>query len=295
MPTDSNPLFEPIPYDFRKPLKTTAKRDGLSAWPAKVAPALAAKWSEHLGCDVEISPMRVESTRYGDFIGSLTPQTCLSVIRIDPPGVQACVDLSPGIVFPMIDRLLGGSGQRVPPAPRRELTEIERGLALGIIERLAGVLADTLHGSEVREDELHSDAANARIMPADEIVSIVRLQASMNDDYGIVSICLPAPVIEMLNDGEHESRAVPIDRQRDQQNLTSNILAAAVELRALLAETKLRLSDVIEMQVGDVITTDVKADAPASVQVEGRNLFAGEIGHLRGTRAIEVKSTEDLS
>jgi flagellar motor switch protein FliM len=126
-------------------------------------------------------------------------------------------------------------------------------------------------------------------MPNEEMVTVMRFQASMNDSFGTFSICLPAPVLAP------GSAIASFDPAADQQNLHRNILQSAVELRALLAETKLRLSDVISMQVGDVITTDVSADSPISVQAEGRNLFSGQLGHLRGTRAIEVTKAEDLS
>ena len=75
--------------------------------------------------------------------------------------------------------------------------------------------------------------------------------------------------------------------------MTANIMEAAVELRALLAQTKLRLDEVLSMQIGDVITTDVNANDPVVVQAHGRNLFDGHPGHLRGVRSIEVTKTHN--
>ena len=70
--------------------------------------------------------------------------------------------------------------------------------------------------------------------------------------------------------------------------MRSNLLDAAVELRALLAETKLRLSDVLSMQVGDVIATEKNAAEEVPIQVEGTEKFQGRLGHLRGTRAVRI-------
>ena len=46
-----------------------------------------------------------------EFLYSLGGITCLAVLRIDPPGAEALLDLSLPVVYPMIDRLLGGTGE----------------------------------------------------------------------------------------------------------------------------------------------------------------------------------------
>ena len=286
--SDQSP--QAIPYDFRKPYKSELKRDS-AVGPLHVP--LAACLTEHLGTQVEICEGVWEQMRYEEFLASVASPGCLSVLRVDPPGVQACLDVGPGVVFPMIDRLLGGTSGAGHALPRRAMTQIERGLALGIIERVAGVMADTWSGNErvdVREEEMVSESAEARIMPGDEVVHVVRFEVGLEGSRGVVRLCLPAPVVEMLEGGFAKAQAT----ENAGENLTRNILNAAVELRALLAETKLRLDDVVSMQVGDVITTETPADAPVPVKFEERTLFAGELGQLRGTRAITVTSAENL-
>ena len=56
-------------------------------------------------------------------------------------------DIATAIMFPMIDALLGGQHAFAAATPVRELTQIEQGLALQIVERAAGQLADKLSTS----------------------------------------------------------------------------------------------------------------------------------------------------
>ena len=63
-------------------------------------------------------------------------------------------------MFPMIDALLGGRSSPLGTVPHRTLTQIELGLALQIIERAAGQLADSFSSAAhvvVREEELATD------------------------------------------------------------------------------------------------------------------------------------------
>ena len=263
---------------------------------------LAERLHEHLGSDVSASVGCVESITYHDYLACLSRPTCVGVLRFDPPGAQGCVDLSPEAIFPMIDRLLGGRTHGPLAIPGRPLTEIERSFALQIIERAARALADSwgkaVPGLEVREEELDSDPEQSHLMPADEVVTVVRLLVRFSGCEGRLALCAPAPVIELLVGPELATEPLaemaPPETQpaQDPPPITKNMVQQAVELRALLAETKVRLSDVIEMQAGDIITTDHPVEADVPIYMEGEEVFRGRLGQFRERRAIEITQGE---
>jgi flagellar motor switch protein FliM len=61
-----------------------------------------------------------------------------------------------------------------------------------------------------------------------------------------------------------------------------------VEARAFLAQTSIKLNELLSLSVGDVITTDKPCEREVLIQVEGKNKFLGEIGQFRGNRAIKI-------
>ena len=63
---------------------------------------------------------------------------------------------------------------------------------------------------------------------------------------------------------------------------------APVELRAFLAATTIRVSDLLSLQVGDVITTDKPCGRELLIQVEGKNKFMATVGQFRGNRAMKI-------
>jgi flagellar motor switch protein FliM len=291
-----------VRYDFESPPAPSLKCDGaIESLHAEMAAGLSARLSDHLRSDVLIAFSFVEAIRYDDFLHSLDETTCLGVIAVDPPGAQACLDLELAIVFPMIDRLLGGDSASATRFPTRPLTQIEQGLALQIVERatseMAGVWSRVMgYTVAVREQTLESDPKSLCVMPADEIVHVARFDVRIGTSLaGRMSLCLPIPVIDCLHNPLPRLRS-PAEQAADKQNLTRNILDAAVELRAMLAQTKVRLDDLLTLQVGDLITTDKPAlDDEVPVLVEGKEKFAGRLGHVRGTRAVRITQSPSES
>ena len=294
----ANPSPDVRPYDFRRPYKAQVRRPSvLEPLHVTFATRFSEALSQHLRVNVVVTLAHVEQLAYDEFLYSIGPSSCLSVLRVDPPGAQAILDLSLSVIHPMILRLLGDSPRSNAQMPHRALTEIEKSLALQIVERAATQLGDAWRGTlpmTVAEESLESDPASVRIMPGEEIVTALRFDVRIGEPSGVMaggvmSLCLSGPILSELDPSSPPPTtlsAAETDMQR--QDLHQNILDAAVELRALLAETHVRLSDVLDMQPGDVITTDKPAGDAVQVQVEGKDKLQGQVGQLHGNRVVQI-------
>ena len=287
------------PYDFRRPYKAQVRRpSALEPIHLRFATRLADALTRHLRIPITITLAQVEQLRYDEFLYSIGPCSCLSVLRVDPPGAQAILDLGLPVIHPMILRLLGDSPRSNAQMPHRALTEIEKSLALQIIERAAEQLADAWSGTlpmTVREESLESDPTSVRIMPGEEVVTALRFDVRIGDPAGVmaggmISLCLSDPILAELDPTAPPARSASSDAQTEQQrqDLHKNILESAVELRALLAQTHIRLSDVLDMQVGDVIATDKPAGDEVQVQLEGKDKLQGHVARLHGNRVVQI-------
>jgi flagellar motor switch protein FliM len=61
-----------------------------------------------------------------------------------------------------------------------------------------------------------------------------------------------------------------------------------VEVVVDLAETHIATSDLLELQVGDIITTEKDVRQPMVVSIEGRPKFHADPGVLKGRKAVQV-------
>jgi flagellar motor switch protein FliM len=197
----------------------------------------------------------------------------------------------------MIERLLGGFADSARVTPHRSLTQIEQGLALQIIERAAAVLADTWSRAcplTVREEGMFSDPAQLRIMPGDELVSVATFHIAFDGHAGRMSLCVPAPITDLLV-APTLSGDAPVASTQIVEPDAQDLMEQAVELRAILAQTKLRLSEVLALQEGDLITTDVPIHSPIPLRLHDQTIRSGRIAQLNGRRVIEISDPPPVS
>jgi flagellar motor switch protein FliM len=63
---------------------------------------------------------------------------------------------------------------------------------------------------------------------------------------------------------------------------------ARLEMKALLAETTITVSDLRSLEVGDLIMTEKLASAPVAVHVGEVPKFLAHVGRHKGNRAVKV-------
>ena len=74
--------------------------------------------SDLLRCPVNVRLAGVDQLAYGEFVGGLQTPACFSLVKAEPLADRLMLDVEPAILYPMIDRLLGGRGTSRRPAVR---------------------------------------------------------------------------------------------------------------------------------------------------------------------------------
>jgi len=107
-----------------------------------------------------------------------------------------------------------------------------------------------------------------------------------------MSLCIPYNVIEPIMGVLAAQNWFSYQRKGGQEDhakkLTKNVNNAPIEMRAFLARTTMKLNDLLNLQVGDIITTDKSTSADVFIQVEGKNKFFAQLGQMRNKRSIRV-------
>jgi len=112
-------------YDFKRPERVSKEQmRALEAIHEAFARNFGASLSGFLRTIVEVRVATAEQLTYSEFINSLPNPTNFNLLTAEPIEGQLCLEVSPLIIYPIIDRLLGG-GKDAGPISRRPLTEIE--------------------------------------------------------------------------------------------------------------------------------------------------------------------------
>jgi flagellar motor switch protein FliM len=209
----------------------------------------------------------------------LETPACFHLLKADPLGERLMLDIEPAILYPMIDRLLGGGREEEPP-PNRPLTEIELCLAARIVRLF---LQECCHAwqdvADLKLDvlQVESNPRLLRILPADEMVILSGFEVAIGELRGLVRFCMPCRVIERIGD------KLLLENLAGSSRCMSDSIA---EVRVMLAETQITAGELADLRVGDIIATETDVNSPALVSIDGEGRFHAKPGAYQGRKAV---------
>ncbi len=282
-------------YDFKRPERVSKDQmRALQTIHEGFARNFGASLSAFLRTIVETRVATAEQLTYSEFIHSLPSPTCFTLISAPQLTGQICLEISPLIVFPIVDRLLGGSNSDIF-IPQRPLTFIESRLVGRILDRALLNLSEAWSELLQVRFEIAGSESNphlVQIVAPNEVVVVIGFEIKVGARAGTMSICIPFNVIEPVIGKLATQSWLAYSRgpgaTDEVRRVTKSIHRADVELRAYLGETRMTVADMLSLAPGDVIKLDKLVDRDFVLRVEGRNKYAGQLGKLRGSRALQI-------
>ncbi len=282
------------PYDFKRPERISKEQmRALQTLHETFARNFGASLSGLLRTIVEIDIAHTEQMTYSEFIASLPNPTSFNLVDAPQLDAQVCLEISPLIIDPVIDRLLGGSNQELF-IPQRPMTIIETRLIQSILNRAMIALREAWEGVKQIDFNLGDMESNPQIVqmvPPNEVVVVIGFEMKMTNRAGTMSLCLPFNVIENLVQDLSAQSWFIAGRQRGDQwvRLIADRLAdAKLEVAGILAETTITMADLRGLTVGDLIMTEKPANSPVVLTAGGLPKFIAHIGQYTGNRSLKI-------
>ncbi|MFG0331562.1 MAG: flagellar motor switch protein FliM [Phycisphaerales bacterium] len=283
------------PYDFKRPERVSKEQmRSLHTLHEAFARVFGAALTGFLRSIVEVRVASAEQMTYAEFIASLPNPTAFSLIHPDELDGMMCLEVSPLIVYPIIDRLMGGTNQELF-IPQRPMTGIEGQLISVILNRAMNALSEAW--ASIREmkfelGELESNPQLVQIVPPNEVAIVIGFEIKMSSRAGTMNLCIPFNVIEPMMQELNAQSWFNTKRARGDdmfsRRVIENLTAAPLDLSGVLAETTITLEELTNLAPGDVIMTEKPASKPVVLCVEGERKFIANIGQHRGSRALKI-------
>jgi flagellar motor switch protein FliM len=291
-----------VPYDFKRPERVGKEQmRSLQTMHEGFGRNFGASMSGMLRSIVEVKLTSVDQLTYSEFVFSLENPTCFNVLRADPLEGNLILDINPSILFPIIDRMLGG-GKDGAPVSRRPLTEIELRLVSRIttlfLEELQNAWANVLH-LDLSVDRVESNPQLVQIVPPNEVVILISFELTLQETRGMMNLCVPFNSIERIGNKLSANSWISYGKRtsspQTQELLGTSMRDALVEIVVRLAETRISTGDLIGLRVGDIITTEKDQSEALDVLVQGVPKFHARPGACKGRKAIQIDSTHPLA
>ncbi len=269
-------------YDFRRP--DQIGKDQLRAihlLHENFARSLGSSLSAFLRAYVMVNLASVEQFSFIEFSQGLPSPTCLVSLGMRPYDGNAVLELNPGLVFPVLEMLLGGSG-RYAAKLNREITEIEQSILEGLIRIILHDLEEawrpvanikfTIEGQETVPQLL-------RVLAPNEAVVAVSLEVRIGDSSGMMNLGIPSIIIKMLRqkfDQQWTVRRTQVTED-DRNRMLRLIKPARLDLDARLEGPTLSLGDLMRLQRDDVLLFDYAVERPVNLAVNGKIKYQGQM------------------
>lgn len=282
-------------YDFKRPERVS--KDQMRAMETlheSFARNFGASLSGFLRTIVEVKVATCDQMTYSEFIASLPNPTSFNLLGAAPLEGSLCLEISPLIIYPIIDRLLGGTNHELF-IPQRPLTAIETRLISKITARAIEALREAWLGVRALDFSVTGTESNphlVQIVPPNEVVVVIGFELKMSSRAGTMNLCIPYNVIEPVMDSLSAQSWFSTSRLKGTEKFGERIAGelgrASMEVTGILAQTTIALADLMRLTVGDIIVTEKPAVEPVMICVEGEGKMLAELGKLKKSRALKV-------
>lgn len=267
-------------YDFRRPDKFSKEQLRTLQMLHETFGRLAGTTlSGVLRTNVSIDLISLEQVPYEEYLRSIS-QSVFTIMSIPPLTGQAALEMEFGLVFAMIDKLLGGTGKSLD---RNNLTDIEQRLFQNIVTRMFGALKSAWEGVVIVNpsvEDIETSAQFVQIAPPNDIVVSILFEVRIGEMHGAMSLCVPYMVLKPITTKLSAQKWFAANSNRKQTNshrssISHNLSLSSVDVWIKLGTSKITVQDFLTLQPGDVIKLQQKTNKDMSLVVSNREKFRG--------------------
>ncbi|SDB99422.1 flagellar motor switch protein FliM [Candidatus Frackibacter sp. WG11] len=254
--------------------------------------------STQLRTMVRIELNSIEQLSYDEFIRSLPQPTIMSVCDFNPLPGEFILEVNPKVGYAIIERLFGGKG--TAPDDIRDFTDIEEMVLKRVIKNSLGALIEAWENVvelKPRIKSLESNPQFTQIVPSNDMVILATFDAQIAEAEGLINVCIPyivlEPIVDKLNAQYWFSTAREGSNKESVRKLKNRLNKATLPVVINLASTTITVADLLDLQVGDVIKLDEKADQEAKIKIGSKDKFKGRPGVIGSKLAVEISGVLD--
>ncbi len=226
-----------------------------------------------LGSPFEIKLLNVEQIGSRDFVGSIAPGSYLVPFTLMPLQSRVIAKFDSALLFPLLDLLLGGSGD--PLDDPRELTDIDEELIRSVTELIGVQLERTWKACQVSVMPSPSlkPALVGQLFLTEERTVALNFEITLARTTANMRIVLPMAFCNALVRSTHPENT-PLGRDAGGPlPLRERVLDCDLLVSAELTGLQISVGELIAMQPGTVLDLHTPVETPVRLNVQHYPLF----------------------
>lgn len=288
------------PYDFRNPDKFSKEQiNTFQVIYDNYARSVGTYLSVNLRSNFHVSLMSIEQVSYGEFIRSLLDPSISILFNMDPLEGTAILEISPEVMFALLERLMGGKGQKTTYL-FRSLTEIERTL----IENLCQEMLDLSYSAwnniisfNPKIEHIETNPQFVQVVSPTETVLLVSLELKIDHVSGVLQFVFPYIVLESILDKfstKYWFAKTSKAHDGDYRNhIKRQISSVRIPVSVILGDTTVTVRELMELQSGDVVLLNTRKDQHLDVWIGGSKKYLAHPGLHDNQLAVKITGLKE--
>ena len=283
-------------YNFRRPDRVSREQmRSLHFMHDRFARNVSSSLSAYLRTITEVNLVSVEQLSYQEFLLSVPDPTCFNAISIRPLEGAFALEVNPQLVFPIIDKMLGGPGEAIKTM--RTMTDIEQSIFDGVLKLLLDDLREAWRGIIELDFKIQARETSPQliqIVAPNEVVLLVVFEVKMGPVVGMVNLAIPSIILEPVAskfDQEMYTGYKKSSNFEEARLLMESLKRCDMSLAAEIRGTTLPLADVLNLRPGDLIPLRKRFDAMLDLTIDGIPRYQGYVAlNANQKRVFQVTS-----
>jgi len=280
-------------YNFKRPDRVSKEQmRSLHFLHDRFARNFSSSLSAYLRTISEINLVSVEQLTYSEFLLSLPDPTCFTSIQMRPLEGNAALEINPSLVFPIIDKMLGGPGE--PLSEIRAMTAIEQNIFEAIIrlmlDDLMVVWKQIVH-LEMRVHAQETSPQLVQVVAPNEVVVLIVFEVKFQDVVGMMNFCIPSIILEPIAkefDQEWYTGYKKSDTFEEAKMLTELMKRVFFKVGGEIRGSTITVQDFLSLEKGDVIQLTAKPHDPLVLSVNAVPKYQGQVLIANENRSFQV-------
>ena len=285
-------------FDFRRPDRIAKDQvRAVHLLHENFAGKLTSSLSAYLRAYVSITLISVEQLPFLEFSQCFPSPTCIVSFTMRPFEGSGVLELNPALIFPILERLLGGVGKGGTKVSRK-ITEIEQVILGGLFRIVLNDLKQAWHpvaSIEFAIESFETDPQVLQILTPNEAVVAISMEVRVGDITGMMNIGIPSTVVKSLRQkfSQQSMTRRPEATQQDQSRVFRLIRSSQVGVESCLTGPAMRMKDLVDVKVDDVVVFDFPVGKHIELNINGKRKYEGQIVSVGQKRAFQVDRAVD--
>ena len=285
-------------YDFRRPDRIAKDQiRAVHVLHENFAGKLASSLSAYLRAYVTVNLISVEQLPFVEFSQCFPTPTCMVTMGMRPYEGSGVLELNPTLVFPILERLMGGAGKAVGKVTRK-ITEIEQTILGGLFRIILGDLKQAWNPVtqiDFSIETYETEPQILQILSPNEAVVAISMEVRVGETAGMMNIGIPSMVVKALRDRFNQQWMMRSreSTQQDQSRILSLIRSSQVDLEVCLTGPRMQMRDLVDVKVNDIVMFDFPVGQPVDLLLNGRKKYSGQIVSTGRKRAFQIEQVRE--